>query len=52
MGDAAVEVGFPTPLGVVGSWSSRGQVTELSCQRPGESICYGRHGDAVIVRMF
>ena len=52
MGDAAIEVGFPTPLGVMGSWSSRDQVAELSCQRLGESICYDRHGDAVIIRMF
>lgn len=46
MGDA-IEVGFLIAVGVVGSWSTRCQVAELSRQRQGECLYddEGRSGD-------
>ena len=42
VGDAANEVGFLISVGVMGSWRTRCQVAELSCQRQGECVYHDR----------
>lgn len=52
VGDAAIEVGFLVSVGVMGSWSTRGQVAELSCQSQSECIYHEGSRDTVVIRMF